>query len=80
MTDNRRFTVEDDTRMTRRRGEKRYCVYDHDLGYDALIRIYGDFASSEGHREYVQAVCDALNAANIPTKETTQFPWLESET
>jgi hypothetical protein len=74
-----RFTVEEDTRMTRRRGETRYCIYDGDFGYDALIRVNGDFASSEGQREYVQAVCDALNGAQIPTTETTRFPWSEGD-
>lgn len=72
-----RFTVEDDTLMTRRVGQQRYCIYDDDFGYDAVIRIHGDFAKSQCHREYLQAVCDALNASRIPTSESSR--WSEAD-
>ena len=69
-----RFSVEIDTHETDRNEEDRHCVYDDDFGYDALIRVTGDFGTAERQKEYVQAVCDALNAAQIPTDKTTELP------
>lgn len=70
-----RFSVEVDDSDTKRHGYTRFCIFDDDFGYDALIRVGGDFASKEQHYEYCKAVCDALNAAQIPTDKTTKFPY-----
>jgi hypothetical protein len=43
----------------------RVMVYDNDFGYDAALRITGDFID-EHSWQYAAAVCRALNAADIP--------------
>lgn len=52
-------------------------VYDDDFGYDAMLRISGDFATDERRHEYASAVVAALNAATIPTPETSLHPLSE---
>lgn len=75
-----RFTVElDGADDPVNADDIRYCIYDDDFGYDALMRINGDFWCAEAHREYVQAICDVLNEAQIPTPDTSKFPWLEKD-
>jgi hypothetical protein len=47
-------------------------VDDDDFGYDACMKITGDFATKEERIVYAQAVADALNVAEIPTPEKTK--------
>jgi hypothetical protein len=44
-------------------------VWDEDFGYDANLRITGDFGSHKARAAYATAVAAALNAADIPTPE-----------
>jgi hypothetical protein len=60
---NRRFTVE-----TSPHG--RVFIYDDDFGYDACLRLTGDFIDGDDVK-YAEAVCKALNAADIPTPDLT---------
>lgn len=43
------------------------CIWDDDFNYDATINVMGDFPSKEERIAYMQAICDALNKAQIPT-------------
>lgn len=44
------------------------CIYDDDFGYDATLELTGDFLPDDKIK-YAEAVCDALNAAVIPTAD-----------
>jgi hypothetical protein len=43
-------------------------IDDDDFGYDALIRVHGDFADDSERRKFMEAVCAVLNEneARIP--------------
>lgn len=43
-------------------------IYDDDFGYDAAMELTGDFLPADKIR-YAEAVCNALNAADIPTAD-----------
>ena len=43
-------------------------VWDDDFGYDASIKISGDFGCDDLRYEYALAVAAALNAAAIPVR------------
>lgn len=44
-------------------------VMDDDFGYDAKLKVDGDWPDDSHRDAYVKAVCDGLNAATIPTLE-----------
>ena len=46
-------------------------IYDDDFGFDASIMLTGDFMPEDKIR-YAQAVCDALNAADIPVRDDSE--------
>ena len=56
----------------------RVFIFDNEFGYDAKLSLDGDFATPRHRLEYAQAVAAALNAAPIPTPDTSQ--WFEDGT
>lgn len=49
-------------------------IDDDDFGWDALLRVQGDFGDIEAARKFAQAVCDVLNEneARIPIRAADQ--------
>lgn len=50
---------------------KAVYIDDDDFGYDATLKLTGDFSNEERVR-YARAIAKALNAADIPVHDDTQ--------
>lgn len=49
-------------------------VWDEDFGYDAALRITGDFGSYDERMAYANAVAEALNKGDIPKHPASPKP------
>lgn len=64
---NPRFTVSPDD--LGRHGEKnRVFIYDDEFHWDGMLEVTGDFGELADRDRYAKAICDALNATEIPSE------------